>query len=317
MKIIFAGTPLFALPALRKLLSSHHQICAVYTQPDRPAGRGQKLTPSPTKTLAQAYNLPLYQPPTLKDQSAQQELRDLDADILVNVAYGMLLPEAVLNIPKLGCINIHPSLLPRWRGAAPIQRAIMAGDAITGVTIMKMDIGLDTGDIYKQISLPIDNTDTTQTLAQKTAEIGANLLIEVLAEIENGTAKTTTQDNSQTTYANKISKEEGKVDWHKSAIEIERMIRAFNPWPIAYMQIDEEHIRIWQAKVETAEPTATFIAMQSGTIIKADKDGIRVKTGDDKLLCLLKIQLPGGKPLMVSDIINAKQQKFAPGQKLF
>ena len=309
MKIIFAGTPEFALPTLQALLHSPHKICAVYTQPDRKAGRGQKLTASPVKELALANNLPLYQPTSLKDPIAQKQMQKLNADILVNVAYGLLLPEAVLNIPKFGCINIHPSLLPRFRGAAPIQRAIMAGDTITGVTIMKMDVGLDTGDIYKQITLPINNTDTTAALIKKTSEIGARLLLEVLAEIETRSDKATPQNNEQTVYANKISKEEGKIDWHKSAEEIDRMIRAFNPWPIAYTEINGKYIRIWEAKIKPTKQHAT-----PGTIIHADKNGIEVMTGSG-LLCLLNIQLPGSNPLHVKDILNAHQQEFAVGQK--
>lgn len=312
MKIIFAGTPEFALPALETLLNSHHQICAVYTQPDRPAGRGQRLTASPVKNLAIANKLPLYQPLTLKDFSTQQQLQDLNAAILVNVAYGMLLPEAVLNIPQLGCINIHPSLLPRFRGAAPIQRAIMAGDAITGVTIMKMDLGLDTGDLYQQSSLPIDNYDTTVTLMEKTAKIGAKLLLEVLTKIENGQALATPQNNAQATYANKISKEEGKIDWQKSALAIERMIRAFNPWPVAFTEINGKYFRIWQA---TTKPQLTGTEIPPGTIIQIDKNSIEVMTKEG-ILRLLKIQLPGGKPLPVADIINAQPQEFTVGKKL-
>ena len=310
MKIIFAGTPDFALPTLQALINSPHKICAVYTQPDRPSGRGKKLTQTPVKKFALDHNLPLYQPATLKDENAQKQMQDLHADALVNVAYGLLLPKAVLKATKFGCINIHPSLLPRWRGAAPIQRTIMAQDTITGVTIMQMDIGLDTGDIYKQETLHITDTDTTATLLKKTSQIGAKLLLEVLNEIEAGTAKATPQSNEQTTYASKISKEEGKIDWNKNAQEIDCMIRAFNPWPVAYTEINGDYLRIWEAKAlesnqETHEP---------GKIIKSDKDGIMVATGNG-ILSLLKIQLPGGKPLPTNAILNAHQQKFAIGQK--
>ncbi|EKD45517.1 MAG: hypothetical protein ACD_69C00257G0004, partial [uncultured bacterium] len=282
--------------------------------PDRPAGRGQKLTASPVKKWALANNLPLYQPASLKDSAAQKQLQELNADILVNVAYGLLLPKAVLNIPKFGCINIHPSLLPRFRGAAPIQRAIMAGDTITGVTIMKMDVGLDTGDIYKQTTLPIDDTDTTATLMKKTSKIGAKLLLEVLAEIETESAKATPQDDKQTIYADKISKEEGKIDWHKSAQEIDRMIRAFNPWPIAHTEINGKYIRIWKAKIKAITQQKNTPNNIPGTIIHADKNSINVLTGDG-LLCLLNIQLPGSKPLQTSGILNAHKQEFAVGQK--
>lgn len=315
MKIIFTGTSEFALPTLQILLNSPHEICVVYTQPDRPAGRGQKLTASPVKKLALANKLPLYQPLTLKDPAAQKQLQELNADLLVNVAYGLLVPEIVLNTPRLGCINIHPSLLPRWRGAAPIQRSIMAGDTTTGVTIMKMDIGLDTGDIYKQLTLPIEETDTTATLMQKTAAIGAKLLLEVLTAIENGTIKATPQDNTDTTYASKITKEEAKINWQQSASEINCMIRAFNPWPVASTEIDGQYIRIWEAKIATIEPTQNTLTTSPGTIIQANKDSIDVTTGNG-ILSLLKLQLPGGKPLLAADILNAHQQIFAIEKQL-
>ena len=223
----------------------------------------------------------------------------------------MLLPETVLNIFKFGCVNIHPSLLPRLRGAAPIQRAILAGDPVTGVTIMQIDVGLDTGSIYKQEILPIEATDTTATLFTKTAELGAKLLLEVLTEIETGKAKITAQSDAQSTYAKKLAKEEGKIDWHKSAREIDCMIRAFDPWPVAYTEIDGQIIRIWQAQIQTNASTPTT---EPGTIAKADKNGIDVVTGKDTLR-LLKIQLPGGKSLAVADILNAHRQTFAPGKK--
>lgn len=314
MKIIFAGTSEFALPALKTLLNSQnekHKICAVYTQPDRPAGRGQKITASPIKEFALIHNLPVYQPATLKDPISQKQLQDLAADILINVAYGMLLPETVLNMFKFGCVNIHPSLLPHWRGAAPIQRAILAGDLVTGVTIMQMDAGLDTGNIYKQETLPIEAIDTTATLFTKTAELGAKLLLETLGEIETGKAKITAQNDAQSTYAKKLTKEEGKIDWHKSAREIDCMIRAFDPWPVAYTEIDSQTIRIWQAEIQTNASTPTTAP---GTINKADKNGIDVVTGKGTLR-LLKIQLPGGKPLLIADILNAHHQTFAQGKK--
>lgn len=310
MKIIFAGTSEFATLALKALLNSHHKICAVYTQPDRPQGRGQKLTASPIKKLAVAHNLPLYQPVTLKDPSSQKQLFDLSADILVNVAYGMILPEVILNGFKFGCINIHPSLLPHLRGAAPIQRAIMAGDQVTGVTIMQMDKGLDTGGIYKQEVLPIKNTDTTETLSIKAAELGAKLLLDVLADLENNKIKPIAQNDTQSTYAKKITKEEGKIDWHKDAQEIDCMIRAFNPWPIAYTEIDGTTIRIWEATVKNE----VLADAKPGVIKQADKTGIDVVTNKG-ILCLLKIQFPGKKPLLVKDILNAYSKTFAPGKK--
>ncbi len=309
LKIIFAGTPQFALPALKALLNSPHRICAVYTKQDKPSGRGQKLNPSPVKIFALQENLPLYQPKSLKDPLAQAELKNLNADILVDAACGLLLPHEILTAPKLGCINIHPSLLPRWRGAAPIQRVILAGDTITGVTIMKMDLGLDTGDIYKQTTLPIEPHDTAKTLSEKTAEIGAKLLLEVLNEIESGQAKATPQDDQQSNYAEKITKEEGQISFNKSAIELERMIRAFNPWPVAYLVIDELSVRIWESSVKP--DTTSTINQSPGTIIDINKISIDIKTKDG-ILAIHKIQLPGGKPITAIDLLNSNNQLFTP-----
>lgn len=313
MKIIFASTSEFAIPAFKALLNSHHKICAVYTQPDRPAGRGQKITANSIKKLALVHNLSVFQPETLKDPVAQKQLLDLAADALVNVAYGMILPETVLNMFKFGCINIHPSLLPKWRGAAPIQRALMACDQITGVTIMQMDSTLDTGGIYSQEVLPIETTDTAATLSLKTAELGAKLLLRVLTAIENNQIKITAQNDAQSTYAKKITKAEGKIDWHKSAQEIDCMIRAFNPWPIAYTEIDGITVRIWQAEIENATKENS-IDTKPGTIKQANKNGIDVVTGKG-ILRLLKIQLPGGKPLLAKEILNAHYHTFAVGKK--
>ena len=301
MKIVFAGTPGFALPSLEALIDSPHEILAIYTRPDKPSGRGQKLTPSPVKEKASEKNMPLYQPVSLKDSAAQDEMRNLNPDVLINVAYGMLLPEEILNIPKFGCVNIHPSMLPKFRGAAPIQRAIESCNNETGVTIMKMDMGLDTGDIYKQKTLTIEKNDTSETLGKKASKLGAKLLLEVLTEIENGTAKPTPQNDAESTYAHKLSKEEGKIDWQKSAKEIDCMIRAFIPWPVAYTEINGKYIRIWEAKAEE-----TTSDKPPGTIIQTDKNGIKIATGIGAL-SLLKIQLPGGKVLSAKDVINANK----------
>lgn len=311
MKIIFAGTPEFALPALKKLLNSDHEICAVYTKPDKPSGRGQKVSPSPIKTFALESNLPIYQPESLKNPESQKEMQELNADLLVNVAYGMLLPKQILNIPKFGCINIHPSLLPLWRGAAPIQRSILAGDTITGVTIMEMDVGLDTGDIYKQTELPIDTKDTSTTLFNKAATLGSEMLLEVINKIENKTAITIKQDNSKSTYANKISKDEAKIDWSKSAKEIDQMIRAFNPWPIAYMEFHNKNIRIWESDYISHSNSTT----PPGTIINTNKNSIDVMTGSG-LLRILKIQIPGSKILSSEQILNGHKDTFTIGKVL-
>ena len=301
MNIIFAGTPEFAIPALKAILNSEHKVISIYTQPDRPSGRGQKLTPSPVKVFAIENQLLLHQPASLKNSEVQKELQNLHADILVNVAYGALLPKEVLKTPKYGCINIHPSLLPRWRGAAPIQRAIFAGDKVTGVSIMQMDEGLDTGGIYKQKKIAIANTDTSATMFAKTSALGAELLLEVLQEIANGTAVITEQSDAGITYAKKITKEEGKIDWQKSAIEIERMVRAFNPWPVVYTELCGKTIRIWEAIVISEEQDTN----EAGTVIAATKEGIDFATGKG-ILRLTKIQLPGGKPLGPKEILNSR-----------
>lgn len=313
MKIIFAGTPEFALPALKALLTTPHlQICAIYTQPDRPAGRGQKLTASPVKqfVLANNLHLPIYQPENLREVSEQEKIKQFTADVLIDVAYGIILPEEILRTPRFGCINIHPSLLPRWRGAAPIQRAILAGDEKTGVTIMQMDNGLDTGEIIKQAAMPIEQTDTTAILHPKLAELGAQLLLKTLDELQHtGKVNVTSQDNTNSTYAKKLSKEEAKIDWQQSAAQIDRMIRAFNPWPVAYSKIDGETVRIWQACTLVMPTTTT-----PGTIIHSDKSGIDVATGDG-ILRIEKLQLAGGKILTAQNILNAKQKMFAVGKK--
>ena len=311
LKIIFAGTPQFAIPTLERLLNSDHHICAVYTQPDRPAGRGQKLAVGPVKEFALKKGLPVYQLASLKDSAVQQPLQKLEADILVNVAYGLLLPQLVLTIPKFGCVNLHPSLLPRWRGAAPIQRAILSGDRVTGVTIIKMDIGLDTGDIYKQITLPISDQETSLSLAAKTATLGAEMMLEVLDAIATQTATTTPQDNQQSAYANKITKEEGRIDWHRSAVELERMVRAFNPWSVAYFSMGDNQVRTWEAKVKPSISNA-----EPGTIVYLDRNGIDVATADG-ILSLCKIQFPGGRPIDANDIVNARPNLFTVGSRIY
>lgn len=311
MKIIFAGTPDFSLPSLKAIYNSSHQICAVLTQPDRPSGRGLKLTASPVKQLAQELKLPLLQPASLKDSLVQKQLCDLNADVLVDVACGFLIPKEILAALKYGCVNIHPSLLPRWRGAAPVQRAILAGDKITGVTIMRMDAGLDTGPIYKQDSLAIEDDDTSASLLQKCSVIGAKLLLGVLDEIENNKATLTSQDNALSNYAAKITKEEAKLNWNLSAIVLDRCVRGYNPWPIAFTEIAGQIIKIWQAKVVENNSAKT---KSPGTIIHADKNGIDVVTQQD-VLRLEKVQFAGGKVLAVADVLNSKKDLFVIGNK--
>lgn len=310
LRIVFAGTPDFAARHLAALLSSEHEVIAVYTQPDRPAGRGKKLTASPVKHLALEHNIPVYQPENFKSDEAKQALASLNADIMVVVAYGLLLPKAVLDTPKLGCINVHGSILPRWRGAAPIQRSIWAGDAETGVTIMQMDVGLDTGDMLKIATLPIDASDTSSSMYDKLAELGPQALVDCLSDIAQGTAVAVKQDDALANYAQKLSKEEAKIDWTLSAQAIERCVRAFNPWPMSHFSVAENQIKVWQSRVETGNKTHA-----PGTIIQADKTGIYVATGEG-ILVLESLQIPGKKALPVQDILNARASWFEVGTQL-
>ncbi|WP_044364548.1 methionyl-tRNA formyltransferase [Vibrio fluvialis] len=310
LRIVFAGTPDFAARHLAALLSSEHEVIAVYTQPDRPAGRGKKLTASPVKNLALEHNIPVYQPENFKSDEAKQELAALNADIMVVVAYGLLLPKAVLDTPKLGCINVHGSILPRWRGAAPIQRSIWAGDAETGVTIMQMDVGLDTGNMLKIATLPIEASDTSGSMYDKLAELGPQALVECLSDIAQGTAVAVKQDDALANYAQKLSKEEAKIDWTLSAQAIERCVRAFNPWPMSHFAVADNQIKVWQARVEAGSSNQA-----AGTILKADKTGIYVATGAE-ILVLESLQIPGKKALPVQDILNARASWFEVGSQL-
>lgn len=302
MKIVFAGTPEFAAEALAALINTDHEIIAVYTQPDRKAGRGQKLTASAVKQLALEHNLPVYQPlhfkaSTEEGLAAQKELAELNADVMVVAAYGLILPQAVLDTPKYGCLNIHGSLLPRWRGAAPIQRAIAAGDAETGVTIMKMAAGLDTGDMMYKTICPIDATDTSASLQDKLARQGAEAIVAVLESEEKLKHYLNTrevQDESLTVYAHKLSKAEAKIDWSLDAVSIDRNIRAFNPWPVAFIPLDESNnLRVWGSML--SEQNAAGKA--PGAILCLDSLGVHVACGNEKAVCLTSLQWPGGKAL--------------------
>lgn len=310
MKIIFAGTPAFAESALQALIDSPHEIVAVYTQPDRPSGRGLKLTPSPVKTLALMHQLPVFQPVSLKGETEQNEMAALQADVMVVAAYGLLLPAAVLSIPESGCINIHPSLLPRWRGAAPIQRTLFAGDKETGVTIMQMDAGLDTGPLLLQTRYAIAADETSKTLHDKLAVMGAEALIQTLTLLEQGKLQPQEQDNRLATYANKISKEEALIDWSCPASELENEIRAFNPWPVAYTTWKDQSLRIWFAKA-----TGEDVQAAPRTIIRASHEGIDIATGSG-VLRLLHLQLPGGKMQTVADFYNAHRDQLIAGEHL-
>lgn len=311
LRIVFAGTPDFAAQHLDALLNTQHEVIAVYTQPDRPAGRGKKLTASSVKTLALEHDLPVYQPTTFKNnEQAQQELAALNADIMVVVAYGLLLPKVVLDTPKHGCINVHGSILPSWRGAAPIQRAVWAGDKETGVTIMQLDEGMDTGDILSILREPITATDTSETMYHKLAQLGPKALCEALDRISVGDITPQKQDDSIATHAQKLSKEEAKIDWSDSAEHIERCVRAFNPWPISYFELDGKNIKVWESHVQESSST-----QPAGTIISADKEGICIATSCNTL-CITKLQIPGKKAMSVADVLNSRQDWFTPNTQL-
>ena len=299
MNLLFAGTPEFAAHSLQALLDSEHQVLAVYTQPDRPAGRGRKLTASPVKALALEHDLPVLQPQTLREAEVQQALADWQADVLVVVAYGLILPQAVLDAPRLGCLNVHASLLPRWRGAAPIQRAILAGDTETGVTIMQMDAGLDTGDMLYKVSCPIEPTDTAATLHDRLAGLGATALVETLRRLDAGEVQPEKQDDAQATYAEKLQKSEALIEWSQSAEVLSRTVRAFNPWPVAFTRWHDQNLRIWfaQALKETRDAPP-------GTVLAESREGIDVATGEG-VLRITQLQLPGGKALDAGQFLNA------------
>tara|TARA_R110001606_G_scaffold346892_5_gene496091 strand:+ start:53004 stop:53936 length:933 start_codon:yes stop_codon:yes gene_type:complete len=304
MRIIFAGTPDFAAETLKALLTNDYNVCAVYTQPDRPAGRGRKLTASPVKQLAQEYDIPVEQPLNFKEEEAKQILANYQADLMIVVAYGLLLPQAVLDTPSLGCINVHASLLPRWRGAAPIQRAILAGDTETGVCIMQMEAGLDTGPVLARVSCPITAEDTAQTLHDRLAILGADTLLATLSNIVELQSKAQAQNDELTCYAAKLLKPEAEIDWQQPATQIVRQIQAFNPWPVAQTVWKDQVFRIWLATtVDEKNMAAT-----SGEIIAVNKTSIDVATGDG-ILRLNQIQLPGKRAMPVADFLNANTIK--------
>lgn len=308
MRIVFAGTPDFAAIALQALLATDHDVIAVYTQPDRPAGRGRKQQFGPVKQTAVDATIPVFQPPSLKDETEQQSLRDFEPDVMVVAAYGLILPQAVLDIPRLGCLNIHASLLPRWRGAAPIHRAIEAGDAETGITIMQMAAGLDTGDMLLKQRTPIYEDDTGGSLHDRLADMGGKAIVEALAALDTRGLEAQPQDDSQANYAHKLSKDEAHIDWQANADDIARKVRAFNPWPGTDGELEGQKIRIHEA-FAVNEPTSQL----PGTVLARERSGVEIACGAG-ILRVTRVQLPGTRAMSVSDLINGGKPVLLPGQ---
>jgi methionyl-tRNA formyltransferase len=305
LRVVFAGTPDFSVPALEALVASNHTVVGVLTQPDRPKGRGRQITSGPVKAAALARGIPVSQPLSLKDQAGRAELEAWKPDVLIVVAYGLILPKAVLAIPRLGCINIHGSLLPRWRGAAPIQRAILAGDTVTGVTIMLMDAGLDTGPMLLKKEIPIGSTETGGSLHDRLSALGAPALLEALAGYAAGTLAPVPQPTEGVTYAAKLEKSEGLIDWRRDALEIDRQVRAFNPWPVAETRLDGEQLRIFDCSLPEKPQSATIDA-EPGTITAVSDTGVTVQCGRGRL-SLRELQRPGRRAVPVADFIRGIQ----------
>ena len=299
LRIAFAGTPEFAVPALDALVTAGHAITGVFTQPDRPAGRGRKLRASPVKQRALALSLPVYQPATLKSAEAQAQIKGGTPQFMVVAAYGLLLPKEVLAIPEFGCINIHASLLPRWRGAAPIQRAMLAGDVETGVSIMRMQAGLDTGPVYAMRTTSIYENDTAGSLHDRLAQLGAHLLLDVLAQLP--TLEPVAQDDARVTYAAKLTREEARLDWARPAGQLALAVRAFHPWPMAWTRYQGEPLRILEAR-----GCATGASASPGTVLAAGDDGIDVATGLG-VLRIMEVQAAGGRPMPASEFSHGRR----------
>lgn len=303
LRLVFAGTPEFAVPSLQALIDSGHELVGVYTQPDRPAGRGRKLQQSPVKSLALEHGIPVHQPLSLKrDPQARAELEALAPDLMVVVAYGLILPVSVLEIPGLGCVNVHASLLPRWRGAAPIQRAVLAGDPVSGVCIMDMEAGLDTGPVYLRREQVLDPRETGGSLHDKLAALGAGALVEALPGIADGSRVPEPQDDAAATYAHKLDKAEAQIDWSGPALAIERQVRAFDPWPVAQTTLRGEILRIWSAEATDRKEASET----PGAVLEADKSGILVAAGSGALR-ITRLQPPGKRPMSAADFLNARR----------
>ena len=308
MRLVFAGTPDFAACHLQALIERKAGLVGVYTQPDRPGGRGRKLTPGPVKRVAGAAGLPVFQPPSLRDSTAQQQLSDLRPDALIVVAYGLILPQAVLDIPKLGCINVHASLLPRWRGAAPIQRAIEAGDAETGISIMQMEAGLDSGPVLLTDTLPLAADMSAGDLHDRLADIGPPLLLRALSDLPALLQSARPQNDSQASYAAKIEKAEAELDWRQPAPLLQRQVLAFNPSPGAWTGHDKQRLKLWRARAERAKGAP-------GSILSAGDEGLLVACGEGSLL-ITELQLPGGRAMTTAEMLRARGDQFRPGTVL-
>lgn len=309
-RIIFAGTPDFAAEHLHALISAGITVTAVYTQPDRPAGRGRKLQPSPVKQLALEHNIAVYQPASLRDEAAQQELAALQPDLMIVVAYGLILPQSVLDTPRLGCVNVHASLLPRWRGAAPIHRALLAGDAETGVTLMQMEAGLDTGPMLAKVRTQISETETSGELHDRLATLGSQMLVEQLPALLANQLTAETQDDSLANYAAKLEKQEGQIDWHQDAEAIARQVRGLSPWPVAFTNLAGNPVRIWMAEADQSSSTA-----QPGSVCETSKRGIAIGCGQGRLW-LKVLQLPGKKATEAAALLNSNNHPFQLGTQL-
>lgn len=306
LNIIFAGTPEFAAVHLGALIESEHNLVGVYTQPDRPAGRGKKLQPSPVKKLALEHNIEVYQPLNFKHEDDINQLKDLNADLMIVVAYGLILPKAVLDAPKYGCLNVHASLLPRWRGAAPIQRCIEAGDVLTGITIMQMDIGLDTGDMLTKVTTGIQSDDTGGSLHDRLASMGPKALLDTIKEVEQGQLKPESQNDELANYAHKLTKKEALLNWQEQANTLALRVRAFNPFPVTYSLLGDDRIKVYEAQALPSNHKAL-----PGTILTVSSQGVEVACKEGSLL-LTRIQLPGKKPMSIADVINGQPNLFQP-----